>query len=397
MFVFLVSGAICLGGALGVVLFRNTVHNALSLVATLFGVAVLFIAQEAYFLAAIQVIVYAGAIMVLFLFVIMLLGAERVLPEAQPRFRWLTPAAVILALVFLATTSVAIIKGEIDLTQPQLDEPMVRVVNALDGVAAVDVYLDETQVADQVAFGEASSFEDWDTGRYQARIFEAGADPESDPPLAEYPVNLVADVALSLTAIGTAQDPDLVTVTEDLGQINDKDELRVLAVNALQGRMAIDVVNDTDAGNRRVLAENVPYGTASEIIEIEKATYAIGVYPTGSSRTRLMGIEDEELDADTSVLWVFTEQRQADSSYRNAVINLETDVRPKFGSPEHVGQLLFSRYVLPFEMVSLLLLAAMIGAIVLTHDRRGPRRRLVRRLANVPASLEQPAPGQTGD
>lgn len=77
MFTFLVAGAICLGGALGVVVFRNPVHNALSLVATLFGVAVLFIAQEAYFLAAIQVIVYAGAIVVLFLFVIMLLGVDR--------------------------------------------------------------------------------------------------------------------------------------------------------------------------------------------------------------------------------------------------------------------------------------------------------------------------------
>ena len=78
MFTFLIAGAIVLGGALGVVLFRNPVHNALSLVATLFGVAVLFIAQEAYFLAAIQVIVYAGAIVVLFLFVIMLLGVDRV-------------------------------------------------------------------------------------------------------------------------------------------------------------------------------------------------------------------------------------------------------------------------------------------------------------------------------
>ena len=52
-------------------------HAALSLVATLFGIAVLFIAQEANFLAAVQVIVYAGAIVVLFLFVIMLLGVDQ--------------------------------------------------------------------------------------------------------------------------------------------------------------------------------------------------------------------------------------------------------------------------------------------------------------------------------
>lgn len=76
-FVFLVAGAICLAGALGVVLSKNPVHSALSLVATLFGVAVLFVAQEANFLAAVQVIVYAGAIVVLFLFVIMLLGVDR--------------------------------------------------------------------------------------------------------------------------------------------------------------------------------------------------------------------------------------------------------------------------------------------------------------------------------
>lgn len=75
--VFLVAGAIVLGGALGVVLLRNTVHCALSLVATLFGVAVLFLNQGAHFLAAVQVIVYAGAIVVLFLFVIMLVGVDR--------------------------------------------------------------------------------------------------------------------------------------------------------------------------------------------------------------------------------------------------------------------------------------------------------------------------------
>jgi NADH-quinone oxidoreductase subunit J len=76
-FVFLIAAAICLAGAVGVVASRNPVHSALSLVATLFGIAVLFLAQEAHFLAAVQVIVYAGAIVVLFLFVIMLLGVDR--------------------------------------------------------------------------------------------------------------------------------------------------------------------------------------------------------------------------------------------------------------------------------------------------------------------------------
>jgi NADH-quinone oxidoreductase subunit J len=76
LIVFVVAGGACLAGAIGVVTSRNPVHSALSLVATLFGIAVLFVAQEANFLAAVQVIVYAGAIVVLFLFVIMLLGVD---------------------------------------------------------------------------------------------------------------------------------------------------------------------------------------------------------------------------------------------------------------------------------------------------------------------------------
>lgn len=75
--VFAVGALICLVGAAGVVLNENPVHCALSLVGTLFGVAVLFVAQDAEFLAAVQVIVYAGAIVVLFLFVIMLIGVDR--------------------------------------------------------------------------------------------------------------------------------------------------------------------------------------------------------------------------------------------------------------------------------------------------------------------------------
>src|SRR4051795_13100270 len=74
--VFVISAAMVLGGGLGVVLRSHPVHAALSMVLALFGVAVMFVSQEAHFLAAVQVIVYAGAIVVLFLFVIMLLGVD---------------------------------------------------------------------------------------------------------------------------------------------------------------------------------------------------------------------------------------------------------------------------------------------------------------------------------
>jgi len=74
--VFIVCALVVLAGGLGVVSARNPVHAALSLVATLFGVAVLFLNMGAQFLAVVQVIVYTGAIVVLILFVMMLLGVE---------------------------------------------------------------------------------------------------------------------------------------------------------------------------------------------------------------------------------------------------------------------------------------------------------------------------------
>jgi NADH-quinone oxidoreductase subunit J len=99
--VFIVAGAAILVGAFGVVLSRNPVHSALSLVLTLFGVAVEFVNQQADFLAAVQVIVYAGAIVILFLFVIMLLGVDRSESLAKDPLKGQRPTAIILGLVIL--------------------------------------------------------------------------------------------------------------------------------------------------------------------------------------------------------------------------------------------------------------------------------------------------------
>src|SRR4051812_33717472 len=72
--VFYVFAALALGGAMGVVGGRNPVASLLSMVVCLASVACIYVLLEADFLAAVQIIVYAGAIMVLFLFVIMLLN-----------------------------------------------------------------------------------------------------------------------------------------------------------------------------------------------------------------------------------------------------------------------------------------------------------------------------------
>jgi NADH-quinone oxidoreductase subunit J len=75
--VFAVMFVVVFGSSLAMLFARNAVHVALFLVVTQIGLAVAFLLQGAYFIAAIQIILYAGAIMVLFLFVIMLLGVDR--------------------------------------------------------------------------------------------------------------------------------------------------------------------------------------------------------------------------------------------------------------------------------------------------------------------------------
>ena len=80
LLVFLVVGTIAVASSILVVAMRNPVHSALFLLLTFLCVAVLFVIKSAEFVAAVQVLVYAGGVMVLFLFVVMLIN-HRTLPE----------------------------------------------------------------------------------------------------------------------------------------------------------------------------------------------------------------------------------------------------------------------------------------------------------------------------
>jgi NADH-quinone oxidoreductase subunit J len=96
--------------AVGMVLSRNAVYSALMLVVNFFCLAGFYVLLEAQFIAAVQVIVYAGAIMVLFLFVLMLLGvgSEDVLSET---IRGQRAAAAVLGLLLLAAVGFALASG----------------------------------------------------------------------------------------------------------------------------------------------------------------------------------------------------------------------------------------------------------------------------------------------
>jgi NADH-quinone oxidoreductase subunit J len=90
--VFFLVGALILGSALMVVTTRNLLHAALWLVVTLFGVAVLYAILQANFLAVVQVVVYIGAIAILFIFAVMLTRREIMEKGRQTRLNWGIPA-----------------------------------------------------------------------------------------------------------------------------------------------------------------------------------------------------------------------------------------------------------------------------------------------------------------
>jgi NADH-quinone oxidoreductase subunit J len=103
-FLFVLFGAMAVGCAVGVVAQRNPLYSAISLIGVFVSLACLYMTLQAPFIAAVQVIVYAGAIMVLVVFVIMLLNVEE---EAHRpvRLRFLVPVGVLLAAVLIGETA----------------------------------------------------------------------------------------------------------------------------------------------------------------------------------------------------------------------------------------------------------------------------------------------------
>ena len=119
--VFWILAPIALISALAMVLSKNAVHGALFLVADFFCLAVMYLLLDAQFLFTVQIIVYTGAIMVLFLFVLMLVGVDRS-DSLVETLRGQRPAAVLLGLAFVGLLGAGVGPAIWDLPSRGLDE-----------------------------------------------------------------------------------------------------------------------------------------------------------------------------------------------------------------------------------------------------------------------------------
>src|SRR5436853_4091618 len=108
---FFVLAVASTASALGVIIFRNAVHSALSLILTLLFLALFYLQLGAMFIAVVQILIYAGAIMVLFLFVVTMLATDVQDVELRDRIPWQRYVAGILGVVLVAALSYLLFTG----------------------------------------------------------------------------------------------------------------------------------------------------------------------------------------------------------------------------------------------------------------------------------------------
>jgi NADH-quinone oxidoreductase subunit J len=135
LYIFLTLAAISIFTALRMVLSKNPVHSVLYLILTFFAIAGQFILLNAQFLAVVHIIVYAGAIMVLFLFVLMLLNLSKE-TEPQKSTSWKLSAGI--AAGMLLVTLVGALRGGIEVTIPANASGKVGLVENLGMVLFTD-------------------------------------------------------------------------------------------------------------------------------------------------------------------------------------------------------------------------------------------------------------------
>lgn len=402
---FIIVGLVALFSARMMVAVTNAVHSALYLVLNFACVALLYLMLDAPFLALVQIAVYAGAIMVLFLFVIMLLGADRTLHELR-QFKWLAPVVMILSITFFILMFFVMERGDIDSQPVPPSSPLVRVVNTLPDFQNADFYLNGELFIEAVPFGGTTStsanFKALSSGEYTLAVTQAGADTR---PLPLGTFSVTPNDVLTLVTfgiIGTDIRPTLLEVPEDIAYYTEAGG-RTVIVNAMTSApvSVVDAGSDHllgsgEASRAPLIAANLAGGEATEM-RLERTGNKNWVFvetangnPTDTIIARPPTAFNVQQGATN--LFILATDRDGDV-FVPVVLGITTRTLPQFGSAEAVGNVLFTEYLLPFQMVAILLLAAMVGAIVLTQrgdikpkPGRPTRRKVSRPLTSVIAS-----------
>ena len=409
--------------AAGMMLTRqNAVHSALFLIVNFGCVAFLYLMLDAPFLAMVQVTVYTGAIMVLFLFVIMLLGAETT-TDTGGGMRWLGLAGSLVAIIVLMIFAFPIAS---DMLSSQPAQPLdasakLRLINAVPGSDDAEFRIREMgfdmPLVGQVSASAALTASDdsaissldavlYNDNRQSSRdyIEVAAGDYTLGATVSDgayqsgevyvETVTLAADSARSLLLYENAAGMLEFKLLEDDISAPAVGNMRLSLVNAVSDKQValVDVGQYTDKRSlcendscssilpHRVLIERLPLGEASSI-QLDEGDYNLAFVDEDYNVLRtLSDYHAERGRIETRALVRESGGAGSQPVYRAAVYH--AFAIPAFGSPEAVGQVLFIDYVLPVMLVGVLLLVALIGVIVLARPdalAQAERRRINRR------------------
>lgn len=443
--------------AIGMLLSENAVHSAIFLIGNFGAVAVLFLLLDAPFISMVQIAVYAGAIMVLFLFVIMLLGAEQT-TDTTRSFRWVARIGTVLGVSFLLALAIPLLAvGGLQLPAAATPDPMLRVVHGAQVLALPDAAPPAAEEVEE-ATTDAAMTPDADAAQAEPgatglTLAEARAEGIAQPvtvtltsdalpderTLGELAYSDVSDfitvppgtytVTVSANAVDVFQTEielergQIVTaVAHGVGVVGadfsgepafglalapnsldppGNDRARVSVVNGfsqapislvdLGPNGALDITTEGSL-NDFAWGSSVPFGGVSEPLDVREGTYELRF--VNAEAEVIAALSDYEIREGTETTLVFVPDYDAapDSAgvYRPRVLDraqetLTFQTGETFGSPRTIGLVLFTDYLLPVNLVGLLLFVALIGVIVLTRpegqkrERRAARRRKVSR------------------
>lgn len=409
---FMVVAFISVAFAVMMIIQKNAVYSALFLIGNFGTVAFLFLMLDAPFISMVQVAVYAGAIMVLFLFVIMLLGAENTSDTTQ-RFRWLTGTVLVLAGVLLFIIGWPLASGGFDLPEYEGDDPQLRVMHASVDVPAVNVELvgadGEPAVLEDLTFGDVSDRIAVEPGEYTVTLKLA----EGDLPIFSQAVTLEGATSTSAVAYGSLTDGTFgVQLVQDNLEPVANGETRIMVLNAYteapvalvdrgprdmlstrmrdvrdaEGAVVLDEneqpVQEEVIGNT-VLVDYTAFGDVTEAI-VEADTYNMSFI--NDAFEEIYAIRDDELPDEVMQLIVLAGEPPEFETDDPRAVGLLMPNLPSlsFGGPEAIGVDLFTRYMLPVQMVGMLLLVALVGVVVLSRpegEKREPRQRRRRKVS----------------
>ena len=416
---FLVVSVVAVGAAAMMLTRQNAVHSALFLIVNFGCVAFLYLMLDAPFLAMVQVTVYTGAIMVLFLFVIMLLGAEATTDTAGS-MKWLGLAGSLVAIILLMIFAFPIASDMLSDDGPDLGagDASLRLINAAPGGDGQDfriaemgfemplsgtvsailaaTAMDDSGVVHAIAataYGDTRDYLELPAGDYTlTATVTDGSYFSGEVYSAE--ASLAADSAITILLHENAAGLLEFGLLEDDISAPSVGKMRLSLINAVADKQVrlVDVGQYTSIRSlcdgaacdsllpHRVLLEDLPAGQQVSL-ELDEGDYNLAFVDQDDNALRLLsGYAAERGVIETRALVREPGGPGSQPSYRAAVYH--AFAKPAFGSPEAVGQVLFIDYVLPVMLVGVLLLVALIGVIVLARPdafAQAERRRINRR------------------